>query len=144
MLGYFSVANLALGKELPADLPPETANLARQEYNLIENAEGKASSPLFGYELDYSLFTVRGHYTRSEELGKFFRAMSWYGLVPMPFYDGLNVRDEESAVRAIVTAISLCRAPAEDGVSLWENIYSTTSFSWASPTTSLPTRLPWP
>lgn len=128
MLGYFSVANLALGKELPADLPPETANLARQEYRLIENAAGKAVSPLFGYELDYSLFTVRGHYTRSEELGKFFRAMSWYGLVPMPFYDGLNARDEESAVRAIVTAISLCRAPAQDGVSLWENIYSTTSF----------------
>ena len=81
MLGYFSVANLALGKELPADLPPETANLARQEYRLIENAAGKAVSPLFGYELDYSLFTVRGHYTRSEELGKFFRAMSWYGPV---------------------------------------------------------------
>ena len=52
MLGYFSVANLALGKELPADLPPETANLARQEYRLIENAAGKAVSPLFGYELD--------------------------------------------------------------------------------------------
>ena len=64
MLGYFSVANLALGKELPADLPPETADLARQEYRLIENAAGKAVSPLFGYELSVyregALYPQRG------------------------------------------------------------------------------------
>ncbi len=128
MLGYFSVANLALDQELPGDLPSETADLARQEYDLILDASGFHESPLFGFELDYSLFTVRGHYTRSEELGKFFRAMSWYGLVPIPFYDENDMPDDDSTMRAIITAISLCRAPEDEGIRLWENLYSTTSF----------------
>lgn len=128
MLAYFGVVSLSLDGNLPADLPAETADLARQEFNLVQKAEGRATSPLFGFTIDYSLFTVRGHYTRSEELGKYFRAMSWYGVVPMPFYDAQGKRDDASATRAIITAIALCRAPEESGVKLWENIYSTTSF----------------
>ena len=128
MLGYFGVAGLALGQELPDDFPAEAADLARQEYDLVQAASGKAASPMFGFDIEYSLFKIRGHYTRSDELGKYFRAMSWYGIVPMPFYDEKGQRDEESAIRAIVTVMALCKAPADSGVKLWENIYSTTSF----------------
>lgn len=128
MLGYFGVSGLALGKELPADYPSGLKETVNKEYGLIEKAEGKTESPLFGYTIDYSLFRVRGHYTRSMELGKFFRAMSWYGVIPMPFYTQTGERDEESAMRAIVTVIALCTAPEEQGTKLWENIYSTTGF----------------
>ena len=128
MIGYFGVANLALEIPLPTEFPTEVTDLVKQEYSLIEKAEGKAVSPLLGYELDYSLFKIRGHYTRSEELGKFFRAMSWYGIVPMPFFDEEENRDVEGTIRAIVTTIALCRLPEEKGIKPWENIYSTTSF----------------
>ena len=128
MIGYFGVSQLSLGKALPAEYPAELMDLVSREFQLIEQAEGKADSPLFGNELDYSLFQIRGHYTRSEELGQYFRAMSWYGVVPLPLYSEADERDEESAMRAIVTTIALCRLPAEQGGKLWENIYSTTSF----------------
>lgn len=128
MLGYFGVVSLTLEKELPGDFPPQMEALAKQEYDLIVKAQGKSVSPLFGFDIEYSLFKVRGHYTRSDELGRFFRAMSWYGVVPMPFYESKEVRDEASAMGAIVTTLALCQAPADKGVKLWENIYSTTSF----------------
>lgn len=131
MTGYFGVSGLALGQPLPQGFPEELKTSVQAEYELISAAAGKAESPLFDLELDYSLFKVRGHYTRSEELGKFFRAMSWYGIVPLPFYtmEGTEPKpDEVSAMRAIVATLALCRAPEEDGVKLWENIYSTTCF----------------
>lgn len=126
-IGYFGVANLTLGEPLPADFPEELKDLVNKEYTLIK--EGKSGiSPLFGFSIDYSLFTVRGHYTRSKVLEKYFMAMSWYGIVPIPFYDEKGHRDEQSAMRSIVTTTALCRLPEEEGVKLWENIYSTTSF----------------
>ncbi len=128
MIGYFGVANLALEIPLPNEFPTELTDLVNQEYDLIEKAQGKAESPLLGYELDYSLFKIRGHYTRSEELGKFFRAMSWYGIVSMPLCDNEGNRDVESTISAIVTTIALCSLPEEKGIKPWENIYSTTSF----------------
>ena len=36
--------------------------------------------PYFPYDLDYSQFTIRGHYTRTEDFGRYFKAMMWYGL----------------------------------------------------------------
>lgn len=45
-------------------------------------AEQPAQYPLFGEQermLDFSQFTVRGHYTQQEDLGRYFRAMMWIG-----------------------------------------------------------------
>ena len=128
-LGYFGVAQLAFGESLPPGFPSEIIPLVDSEMQLFNAAGGTYLSPLFGYEIDYSLFTPRGHYTRSEELEKYFRGMSWYGTVPFPLYknDG-KTRDTQSAMRAIIIAAALSRLPAGDGGSLWENIYSTTAF----------------
>lgn len=128
MIGYFGVSQLALGKSLPPGYPADLEPAVRQEYELIKAAAGRSRSPLFEEELDYSLFRVRGHYTRSEELGKYFQAMSWYGIVPIAFFDKEDARDPQSALSAIVTTIALSRLPADRGGKLWENIYSTTCF----------------
>lgn len=128
MVGYFGVAELSLGNRLPDDFPAELSDTVKREYALITDAGVKTDSPLFGFDVDYSLFKVRGHYTRSEELGKYFRAMSWYGTIPIPFYSQNKERDEDSAMRAVITAISLGRLPEGSGGKLWENIYSTTCF----------------
>lgn len=37
-------------------------------------------------------------------------------------------RDEDSAQRAIIATMALCKLDNTQGVDLWENIYSTTSF----------------
>ncbi len=128
-LGYFGVAQLAFGEALPDGFPTEVKALIDSEMALFNDADGRYLSPLFGYEIDYSLFTPRGHYTRSEELERYFKGMSWYGVVPFPLYesDG-KTRDTESAIRAIITVTALCRLPEADGGALWESIYSPTAF----------------
>ncbi len=130
-LGYFGVAQLAFGEELPSDFPAELKSLVEEEAELLNAAGGYDSSPLFGedYQIDYSLCTPRGHYTRTEELQKYFKGISWYGIVPYSFYgaDGVT-HDVESAMRSIITATALCRLPEESAGALWENIYSTTAF----------------
>jgi hypothetical protein len=130
-LGYFGVAGLAFGETLPADFPAELKPLVESEAALVDAADGRRPSPLFGHEIDYSIFTPRGHYTRSEELTKYFKGMSWYGFVPFPLYasDGVT-RDEKSAMRAIIVAAAMYRRAerAGDAGALWENIYSPTAF----------------
>lgn len=128
-LGYFGVAELAFGGELPADFPEEVKKLVESEMELFNAAVERCPSPLFEYEIDYSLFTPRGHYTRSEELKKYFKGMSWYGTVPFPMYKNYGEeRDPESAMCSIIITTALCRLPESDGGALWENIYSPTQF----------------
>ncbi|MDR0446744.1 MAG: DUF3160 domain-containing protein [Oscillospiraceae bacterium] len=129
-LGYFGVAQLALGEALPSDFPAEILPLVEREAELLHAAGGMLDSPLFGYKIDYSLMKPRGHYTRSPELERYFRCMSWYGTVPIPLYISSTppVRDVPSAMRSIIISAALSRLPEADGGALWENIYSTTSF----------------
>jgi len=46
---------------------------------LIEAHAGFSDSPIFKYKEDYSQYVPRGHYTRSETLKAYFKAMMWYG-----------------------------------------------------------------
>jgi len=54
-----------------------------KELKLIENQQGFSKSPLFIYDEDYSQYIPRGHYTRSEKLKNYFKAMMWYGRMSM-------------------------------------------------------------
>ncbi|MCP4659931.1 MAG: DUF3160 domain-containing protein, partial [bacterium] len=63
-----------------AELPPAVA----QELERIMAAGGIAASELMAQTLDYSQFRVRGRYTRSAELGRYFRAARYAGTVLFP------------------------------------------------------------
>jgi hypothetical protein len=129
-LAYFGVAQVAFGEALPADFPAEARALVESETALFEAAAGRSPSPIFGYDVDYSLFTPRGHYTRSEDLERYFKGMAWYGAVPFPLYretDGVVTRYNLSALTSIVVTTALCSLPAEEGVDLWESLYSATA-----------------
>ena len=128
-LGYFGVAQVAFGEALPSDFPAEAKALVDAEMVLFNAASVQQISPLFGYDIDYSLFTPRGHYTRSEDLERYFKGMIWYGAAPFMLYEsGGIIRDTSTAMSSIIVTAALCNLPEADGGALWENVYSPTTF----------------
>jgi uncharacterized protein DUF3160 len=125
-VAYFGVAAQALGKN--PSLPAEAAALVKKENALINAHEGFGTGAIFPYRIDYSQFVPRGHYTRSDALKRFFRAMMWYGLTPIaPYYmeGGKTVRADEQIRQGLLLTRSLYRAGLEDE---WETIYEPTAF----------------
>lgn len=131
-IAYFAVAQLALEKGLPETIPAEAKQLAGQEFAKITEAKGFEKSPIFECDLDYSQYKPRGHYTRSEALERYFRAMMWYGQAPFALYtekDGKRVLDEKMTVRALLITYSIFMDyRGNSDVELWEKIYNPTIF----------------
>ena len=59
-------------------IPVEVEALTIAELNLINGSVGDYSA-IFGYMEDYTQYKVRGHYTRNELLGNYFKAMMYAG-----------------------------------------------------------------
>lgn len=125
-MAFFAVAGSLLSGGSTA--PDVVADEVASELALIEAAAGPQESPILGYTEDYSQYKPRGHYTRSERLKSYFKAMMWYGHTA--FYINPRTPDltEEEAVgltrRAILVASSLV-GEAKDA---WIAIYEPTSF----------------
>jgi hypothetical protein len=131
-VAFFAVAAQLLG--LPDAVPGEATDLVNAELELINAAGGAQISPIWDRPdlapddkliEDYSQYKPRGHYTRSEELKKYFRAMMWYGRLTFRLNDAYETR------RALLLTQVLRSATAADGtpaVQLWENIYDPTVF----------------
>ncbi len=103
-------------------------DLADAELALIEGAGGTEKSPILGYTEDYSQYKPRGHYTRSEELKRYFKAMMWYGHTG--FF--INPRDpdvpEELAASLTRRAILIPSSLAGPAKEAWTAVYEPTSF----------------
>ncbi|MFO8080501.1 MAG: DUF3160 domain-containing protein [Armatimonadota bacterium] len=123
-VGYFAVAARLLDPS--ADTPEAVSDLVEQELALIDAHSGRAESPLLGSTIHYSQFNPRGHYTRSAELERYFRAMMWYGLV------GFNLDSSEMAVARAQTrqALLITKLLADDpaALALWERLYEPIEF----------------
>jgi hypothetical protein len=118
----FQVAQAELG--VPVELGP----LARREKTLIDaHSASSQTSPILGSKIDYSLFTPRGHYTRTAELKRFFVSMSVLGqlgfCLPGTFDCPPGV---EPARIGILASRALTGNP--DLVKLWRDIYEPTAF----------------
>ena len=131
-IAYFAVAQKVLEKQLPANMPDEALKLAEAESGLVEKQEGFAVSPIFGFKMDYSQYTPRGHYTRSHDFERFFKAMMWYGQVPFPLLiDKDNVVKlslPETLQALLITYSIFTNGSGEADTTLWENIYDPTVF----------------
>lgn len=127
-IAYFSVAKLCLGGDIPDEVPKEAKDIALEEYEKIIAHSGFAESSLFPYELDYSQYIPRGHYTRSEDFERYFRAMMWYGQAPFPLYfdEEKEERNIEQTLQALLITYSICTD--EDSFNIWEQIYEPTNF----------------
>lgn len=124
---FFAVAkNLISGKVATTGLGAGADTLVKQELALIRAHEGRRPSPLLKSNVFYDQFIPRGHYTRSEELKKYFMAMIWYGQVGL----ALEGDDEALARKQTRMALLITRMLAGDDVmrGLWARIYEPTSF----------------
>ncbi len=131
-VAFFAVAAQLLGLSDP--VPPEVTDMVNAELALISGAGGPQVSPVWDRPdlpedkkliEDYSQYIPRGHYTRSEELKKYFRTMMWYGRLTY------RLRDDFETQRALLLTDAMRKAQASDGTpatTLWQNIYEPTTF----------------
>ncbi len=126
-VAYFGVAARLLGLSDP--IPAEAASLVDAELAFINAASMPGISPIWDREdladdkkliEDYSQYIPRGHYTRSDELKKYFKTMMWYGRLTF------RLRDDFETRRALLLS-TLIRNDAE-ALQLWQGIYDPTVF----------------
>ncbi len=117
----FQVAAAELG--LPVDLGP----LAKKEKVLIDaHSQADATSPILGSNLDYSIFTPRGHYTRTPQLTRFFLGMSVLGQLSACLPGTYKCPGIEPARIGILASRALDSSP--ELIALWREIYEPTAF----------------
>ncbi|MCX6740295.1 MAG: DUF3160 domain-containing protein [Candidatus Parcubacteria bacterium] len=73
---YFSNDDL---KKYEFTVPDFVKEQVASEVKLITAHAGWKESPIFVYKEDYSQYVPRGHYTKTEKLKNYFKAMIWYG-----------------------------------------------------------------
>jgi hypothetical protein len=130
-------AYLAVGSKL-ADpefqLPGAVEDLAQAELSLIEAASGPALSPIFPhlkYGEDYSQYVPRSHYTKSEALKAYFKAMMWYGRMTFRLEDPEDAAigpDETRMALLLTLTVQDAKAGARDALDLWQVLYDPTAF----------------
>ncbi|RJP22795.1 MAG: DUF3160 domain-containing protein [Candidatus Omnitrophota bacterium] len=132
-IAFFSIA-VALLDETQTT-PPEVFDLAESELNLITNHSVLTDSPLFGYMEDYTQYLPRGHYTLSDELGRYFCAMMWYGRMTFHaeaggFYNIPLELAEEATRRALLITqlLNQIQVGDEPALAVWNRIYQPTVF----------------
>ena len=113
------------GTELGLDVG-ELGPLAQQEVDLIAQHAGPAESPVTGAKVDYSLFVPRGHYTRNEDLKRYFMSMSVLGQAAFCVPGTLDC----DGVGSLRLGILASRVIATDPplTQLWRSIYEPTAF----------------
>ncbi|MCE5248955.1 DUF3160 domain-containing protein [bacterium] len=115
---YFSVA-----RELLSESRGNTNSAVAEELSLIERGDGTATSPVLGSTIDYTQFTVRGHYTKNESLGRYFRALMWLGTAP---FRTQTPGDPRQARRETRRALVMTRILHDNPglLASWNDLYS--------------------
>ncbi|HUL62170.1 MAG TPA: DUF3160 domain-containing protein, partial [Methanocella sp.] len=127
-VAFFAVAQSMLGGSTGA-VPSTARDLANAELALIDAHGGFATSPVFGIVEDYSQYVPRGHYTRSEDLKKYFKAMMWYGRMPFYLYlQGRNDRTPDKAHTRQAILVTLALSGKGRAMDLWKLVYDPTVF----------------
>jgi len=130
-VAYFAVGLRCLDPD--ADIPADVREMVSAELDLIEAHAGFAPSPIFGYDEDYSQYVPRGHYTRSETLKRYFRAMMWFGRLSMLLKGGEDaiISAEEARVQTLQACLvaGTLHQPANAALlDTWKRIYAVTCF----------------
>ncbi len=122
---YFAVAVKLLNPDW--QVPAELRDLTDPDLAAIAAHEGFSPSAIFpGYPNgeDWSQYVPRGHYTKSEELKRYFLAMMWHGRMSMRATDATETRQA-----ALLTLA--WRDTRIEGIAareIWDGIYQPTVF----------------
>jgi hypothetical protein len=138
-VAYFTVEMKLLGEEV--NVPDFVSAEVNAELSKIEAHEGFSDSSIFIYREDYSQYVPRGHYTRSETLKKFFKAMMWYGRMSFllkgsefwgPAGQALisveDARIQTIQASLITLALDSLEAEGRPIADIWDRIYAVTAF----------------
>ncbi|NCD21118.1 MAG: DUF3160 domain-containing protein, partial [Actinobacteria bacterium] len=112
-------------------LDVELGPLAAEEKGLID-AQGTsiATSPITGCPVAYSMFTPRGHYTRTEDLTRYFLGMSVLGQLGFCLPGTIGAPSGEATFDPMRLALLASRPLVADPdlLALWETIHEPTAF----------------
>ncbi|MHA1772090.1 MAG: DUF3160 domain-containing protein [Candidatus Thorarchaeota archaeon] len=141
-VAYFSVAAKLLNSSW--QVPELVAERVNNVLNLINSTLGFNDQWFMNQKIDWTQFIPRGHYTRTENLKQYFKAVMWYSRVafrlePKDFiflYENNNI---ERGRNETAQAILLCLALQQQQSSVYQNsnvtptqqwmtVYDTTSF----------------
>lgn len=123
---YFAVGDSLIQGSVTA--PDRVRDEVEAELALILEAGALQLSPILGYTEDYTQYKPRGHYTRSETLERYFRAMMWYGHTAFwtdPHEPGVS---EELARRLTRQAVLITLALTGETEHAWKAVYEPTTF----------------
>ncbi|MFW6120383.1 MAG: DUF3160 domain-containing protein [Petrotogales bacterium] len=127
--------------EIKFKIPDYVENNITEELSYIDAHDGYHTSPIFHYREDYSQYKPRGHYTRSEKLRRYFKAMMWYGRMSFlmkggePSCPGCDflISEKDAKIQTIQASLIAATLPSlsvndESLEELWDRIYTVTSF----------------
>ncbi|MGM0385298.1 MAG: DUF3160 domain-containing protein [Actinomycetota bacterium] len=121
----FQVATAALGHDV------ELGPLAAEEKDLIDvRGTSIATSPITGCPVAYSMFTPRGHYTRTEDLTRFFLGMSALSQLGFCLPGTIGAPGGAETFDPMRLAVLATRPLVADPdlLALWESIHEPTAF----------------
>lgn len=138
-LAYFSVGLKLLDSNFK--VPEIVKNEVEAELGLIEAHISFSDSPIFVYKEDYSQYAPRGHYTRSEKLKNYFKAMMWYGRMSFllkgtdnfsPSGEAL-ISKKDAKIQTLQTSLitvmlDSLKIENKNIRDIWDRLYSVTSF----------------
>ena len=132
-VAYLSVAQKLLDPN--AWIPELVKTLVFSELGKIEAHQGFVASDIFIYEEDYSQYVPRGHYTRSEQLKRYFKTMMWYGRMafllkggPEGLISEYDARIQTLQAFLLATSLKNVQVGERTGLDLWDRLYTVTAF----------------
>ena len=120
----FIATGLKLLGEEPENLPEEAKTLVDEEMKNVSQ-EGVTKSVISGRNVDFSQLKPRGHYTRSEELKKYFSGTMYFGQVGL-FIENDGKPDEDSILQGLLLTHSIYKSP--DILKTWEDLVEPIDF----------------
>jgi hypothetical protein len=110
-----------------AAVPDYAADLVNSELANINNAGGIGASAIFpelDFGEDWSQYIARGHYSSTETLSAYFRAMMYYGRMSFR----LSKTEETKSALLLMAALHKTDVSGRSGEEVWNALYEPTSF----------------
>lgn len=123
---YLTVAQSLLEGRPVSPAASASPNDVKHLWQLAHRATGHEPVRLFGAtrDEDFSQFEPRGHYTDSEELQRYFRAMTWLGRVDLRLVETQADGSQLFRRPQFDAAVALRELIGEVELSLWEHLDS--------------------